>query len=223
MKKLLLFTLVLVLALSFNACKKDDKTEPAGSTQDDIPIDSTQIKEQVIEIKTKFGNMYMWLYKETPLHRANFLKLAKDEYFDSTTFHRIIAGFVAQGGDPNTKDNDPSDDGNGSPGYTVPAEIKTSIKHNYGAVGAARMPDNVNPAKASSGSQFYIVVNTAGTHGLDGGYTVFGKILGGMPVAQTIVNQPKGANDRPNEFIRMDVNIIEKTRAELKTEFNFVP
>lgn len=220
MKKLLLFTLVLVLALSFNACKKDDKTEPAGSTQDDIPIDSTQIKEQLIEIKTKFGTMYMWLYKETPLHRANFLKLADSGYFDSTTFHRIIAGFVAQGGDPNTKDNDPSNDGNGGPNYTIPAEIKANIRHDYGTIGAAR--DN-NPQKASSGSQFYIVVNTAGTHGLDGNYTVFGRILGGMPIAQTIVNQPKGTNDRPITDIRMDVNIIEKTRAELKTEFNFVP
>lgn len=211
MKKLLPFALILLFAFSFNACKKKD--DP--TTIEPVPTES------IIEIKTKFGNMYMWLNTETPLHRTNFLKLAGDGFFDSTTFHRIISGFVAQGGDPNTKDNDPSNDGNGGPGYTVPAEIKATLKHDYGAVGAARMPDNVNPNKESSGSQFYIVVNTSGTHSLNGNYTVFGKIISGMAIAQTIVTQPKDAKDRPTTDIRMDVNIVQKTKEQLKTEFGF--
>lgn len=207
MKKLAVFIILLAGAALFNSCKKDKEEDPGP-------------KEQIIEIKTSFGNMYMWLYKETPLHRDNFLKLADSSYFDSTTFHRIIADFVIQGGDPNSKDSNPGNDGQGGPSYTIPAEIMSSIKHDFGAVGAAR---NNNPQKASNGSQFYIVVNSAGQHSLDGNYTVFGKIISGMNVATTIATQPKNGSDRPITDIRMDVNIIEKTHAQLKSEFNFTP
>ena len=122
-------------------------------------------KEKIIELKTQFGDMYIWLYKATPLHRDNFLKLASEAYYDNTTFHRVISGFMGQGGDPNSKDADPSNDGTGGPGYTVPAEIMSSINHERGALGAAR---NNNPEKASNGSQFYICHSTSGTSGLDG-------------------------------------------------------
>jgi cyclophilin family peptidyl-prolyl cis-trans isomerase len=214
MKKLTLFIILLASVATFNSCKKEkDNNTPEPNPGNNEP------KEKIIEIKTSFGNMYMWLYKETPLHRENFLKLADSSYFDSTTFHRIISGFMIQGGDPNSKDADTTNDGQGGPGYTIPAEILSTFKHNFGAVGAARTN---NPQKASSGSQFYIVVNPS-PH-LDGSYTVFGKIISGMNVATTIVGQPKNtSNDRPFTNIRMDINVVEKTLAQLKSEFNFTP
>ncbi len=183
-------------------------------------------KEKIIEIQTSFGNMYMWLYKETPLHRANFLALADTNYFDNTTFHRCVTNFVIQGGDPNSKDTDSLNDGSGGPGFTIPAEISTTnskLTHTYGAVGAARMGDATNPLRASSGSQFYIVIPTAGTPNLNGAYTVFGRIIKGMDVAATIVKQTKDANNRPIVDIKMDVNILDKSLAEMETEYNFVP
>jgi len=182
--------------------------------------------EKIIEIKTNFGNMYMWLYKETPLQRANFLELASKDYFDSTTFHRCVDNFVIQGGDPNSKDSDSTNDGSGGPSYTIPAEINANnskLTHTFGAVGAARQGDAVNPLKASNGSQFYIVVPTAGTSFLNGNYTVFGRILKGMEVAKLIEKQAKNPNGRPYVDVKMDVNVIEKTLAELAAEFNFVP
>lgn len=207
MKNIFLFTFILTLA--FTSCSKEEsKEQPA--------------QEQILEIKTSFGNMYMWLYKETPLHRANYLSLADTNYLDGTTFHRCVKNFVIQGGDPNSKDADSTNDGTGGPAYTIPAEIDSSkFKHVYGAVGAARTN---NPTKASSGSQFYIVINKAGTPNLDGAYTVFGKIIKGMEVAEQIVVQPqKASNNRPYTNITMDVNIVKKTLDELKAEYNFVP
>jgi len=215
MKKLTLFALLLTFAIGINSCKKDeDSTTPADNTGTNEP------KEEIIELKTSFGTMYIWLYRETPKHRANFLKLAKEGYYDGTTFHRNIPGFVIQGGDPNSKDSNPNNDGQGGPGYTIDAEILSQFKHDYGALAAARTN---NPAKASSGSQFYIVVNKNGTHSLDGNYTVYGKVLKGMDAADDIVAQPTGTNDRPLTDIKMEVKVVEKTEAELKSEFNFVP
>ncbi len=206
------FTFIILLTgLVYAGCKK--KT----TTPINTPVVAT---EKIIEIKTSFGTMYMWLYKQTPQHRANFLKLADSGFFDGTTFHRIIQNFVIQGGDPLSKDSDPANDGTGGPGYTVPAEFVDSLKHDYGAIGAAR--DN-NPLKASNGCQFYVVTNKTGDHNLDKNYTVFGKLIGGVDIAYTISKQSKGANDRPLTNISMDVNVIEKTLDQLKTEFNFVP
>lgn len=207
MKKLLLFSLLLTLAVGFNACKKDDDTKPDDNSGNNEP------KEQIIEIKTSFGDMYMWLYKETPQHRDNFLKITKDGTLTNTTFHRIIKDFVIQGGDPATKNESPLN-------YTIPAEFVTALKHEYGAVGAARTQ---NPQKASSSTQFYVVVNKNGTPHLDGDYTVFGKIIKGMDVATTISTQPKDGSDKPTTDIKMEVNIVEKTLAELETEFGFTP
>jgi cyclophilin family peptidyl-prolyl cis-trans isomerase len=209
MKKLILLSVILSVLFS---CSKDEKT----------PV----VTEKIIEIKTSFGNMYMWLYKETPLHRANFLALTDANYYDSTTFHRCVTNFVVQGGDPNTKDLDTTNDGSGGPGYTVPAEIDTSnskLRHVYGAVAAARKSDAVNPLRASSGSQFYISIPTAGTPNLNGAYTVFGKIIKGMDVAEAMVKQPKNSKDRPFTDIKMEVNVILKTLPELLSEYNFVP
>ncbi len=109
----------------------------------------------------------------------------------------------------------------GGPNYLIPAEIDAAkYKHDIGAVGAAR---NNNPQKSSNGSQFYIVTQTGGAHALDGNYTVFGKVLKGIDVALTINSQPKDGNDRPLNNIIMDVNVVKKTLAQLKSEYDFTP
>ena len=114
--------------------------------------------DYVVTIKTKYGDMVAILYDETPKHKENFIKLAKAHYFDSLLFHRVIQGFMIQGGDPNSKKAKPGESlGNGGPGYTVPAEFNPKFFHEKGALSAARLGDQQNPEKASSGSQFYVV------------------------------------------------------------------
>lgn len=115
-------------------------------------------RKKDILLQTSYGEITIRLSDSTPLHRDNFLKLVKKGYYDSTLFHRVIQNFMIQSGDPKSK-NAPAGQplGNGGPGYTVPAEIRVSLFHKKGVIAAARMGDNVNPQKASSGSQFYIV------------------------------------------------------------------
>ncbi|HLZ15459.1 MAG TPA: peptidylprolyl isomerase [Cyclobacteriaceae bacterium] len=118
-------------------------------------------KDFVVTIKTSYGDMVMILYNETPKHKANFIKLAKQHYFDSLMFHRVIAGFMIQGGDPDSKKAKPGENlGMGGPGYTVEAEFNPKLFHKKGALAAARTGGPSNPTKASSGSQFYIVQGT---------------------------------------------------------------
>ncbi len=109
------------------------------------------------EVETRVGRFVIMLYDETPIHRDNFKKLAAERFYDGTSFHRIIEGFMIQGGDPNSRDDDPYNDGAGDPGYTLEAEIKPERFHKRGAVAAARTGDSVNPERRSSGSQFYVV------------------------------------------------------------------
>jgi peptidyl-prolyl cis-trans isomerase B (cyclophilin B) len=114
--------------------------------------------DYVVTIKTRFGEMKAVLYDETPLHKKNFIKLAEENFFDSTLFHRVIQDFMIQGGDPDSKSASPGQHlGRGGPGYTVPAEILPEFYHERGALSAARLSDDQNPRKESSGSQFYIV------------------------------------------------------------------
>lgn len=123
-----------------------------------------QKKDHVVTIKTTYGDMVAVLYDETPKHKENFIKLAKEHYYDSLLFHRVIEGFMIQGGDPDSK-NAAKDQrlGNGGPGYTIDAEIQPHLFHEKGALSAARLGDAMNPSKASSGSQFYIVQGTKHT------------------------------------------------------------
>ncbi len=109
------------------------------------------------EIRTPQGRMVVRLYDETPLHRDNFKRLVATQFYDSTLFHRIVRGFMIQGGDPNSLDADPFNDGRGDPGYTLPAEFNPRLVHKRGALAAARQGDRVNPERRSSGSQFYLV------------------------------------------------------------------
>jgi cyclophilin family peptidyl-prolyl cis-trans isomerase len=119
---------------------------------------TSKIPGNRVKLITDSGTIILRLYDQTPLHRDNFIKLVKQHYFDSLLFHRVIKNFMIQGGDPDSKHAKPRVLlGNGGPGYTIPAEFDTSLFHKKGVLAAAREGDNVNPVKASSASQFYIV------------------------------------------------------------------
>lgn len=195
-----------------------------------------QEKETLVDLTTQYGTIRLKLYNETPLHRDNFIKLVKEGFYDSLLFHRVINGFMIQGGDPNSKNAQPGQMlGNGDVGYKIPAEIKDSLYHKKGVLAAAR--DN-NPKKESSGCQFYIVhgrkfqdpelagfeqrsgkkltdaqkelyKNTGGSPWLDGDYTVFGEVVSGMDVVDQIAATPVGAADRPVNDIRFSIRLAE--------------
>ena len=186
-----------------------------------------------VVMETEMGPIMIMLYDETPLHRDNFIKLAKEGVFDGLLFHRVIEKFMIQGGDP--KSRDAENDvmlGDGSLGYTVPAEIRPELFHRRGALCAARQGDEVNPRRESSASQFYIVqgqvfeedalqkiaerfrkkytreqIKVYATEGgaphLDGEYTVFGQVIEGMEVVDKIASAKCDSNDRPVENIRI--------------------
>ena len=152
---LIKLSIIAILAFTGFSCTSADSSVNQTET---IPLFPTENRtEEVAVISTKFGEMIVRLYDATPEHKANFLKLAKEGFYDSTTFHRIIEGFMVQGGDPNSKDDNLRNDGQGGPGYTLPAEIVRGYIHKKGALAAARMGNDTNPDMRSSGSQFYIV------------------------------------------------------------------
>ena len=136
------------------------------------------------------------------MHRDNFKKLVAEGFYDGTTFHRVIRGFMIQGGDPNTRDDDPANDGQGGPGYTLPAEIVPGAEHTVGALAAARQGDAVNPERRSSGSQFYVVTGRA-SH-LDGQYTIFGQVVEGLDVLAELerVETPRATGARVPPALR---------------------
>lgn len=114
--------------------------------------------DYIVTINTSMGEMKVILFDQTPNHKKNFLKLIKQGFYDSLTFHRVMKDFMVQGGDPNSRlGSGAANVGNGGPGYTVPAEFRSKFFHHKGALAAARQPDISNPHKSSSGSQFYIV------------------------------------------------------------------
>lgn len=191
----------------------------------------------IVEITTDYGVMEVQLYASTPKHRDNFVKLVKQHYYDSLLFHRVINGFMIQGGDPDSK-GAPAGKmlGNGGPGYTVPAEFVDTLIHLKGALAAARMGDYVNPKKESSGSQFYIVQGRSvepamlsqmeaqtgkkytdaqkeaykkmgGTPHLDGGYTVFGRLISGFDVLDKIAAVSCDGANRPTKDVMMKMKM----------------
>ncbi len=175
-------------------------------------MSQTKTKEKVIKfvIHTDYGDMTGILYNETPLHRDNFVKLVKEGYYDGTLFHRVISGFMIQGGDPDSKNAKPGQQlGMGGPGYTIPAEFNATLTHKRGALAAARTGGPSNPKKASSGSQFYIVHPENGAHFLDNDYTVFGQITDGLTVIDKIAAVEKGPSDRPVKDVKMTIKIVE--------------
>lgn len=266
-----IFSLVCV----FVACgNKSVKSQPSENQ-----------KETMVLIQTEFGDMKVKLYNETPIHRDNFLKLVREGFYDDLLFHRVISDFMIQGGDPESKNANPNKPlGNGGPGYDLPAELVPSKFHKKGALAAARLGDQMNPERKSSGSQFYVVqgkvysepelkqfsdqqrfravrteamkrfqhhqatiqkwqsegksdsINSlvikiqeeaeasistelynmseerrkayttiGGTPHLDDAYTVFGEVVEGFAVIDSIANVKTGASDRPVSNIKMKI------------------
>ena len=159
--------------------------------------------QEIAVIETKFGKIEVQFFKDkAPGHVKNFKDLAKKGFYDGTIFHRVIPGFMIQGGDPNTKSDDRSNHGMGGPGYSIKAEFNDT-PHKRGILSMARSQD-----PNSAGSQFYIVVKDSAF--LDRKYTAFGKVLSGMNVADKIVNSPRDPRDNPNERIEMKVKVVNR-------------
>ena len=159
--------------------------------------------QEIAVIETKFGEIEIQFFEDkAPGHVKNFKDLAKKGFYDGTIFHRVIPGFMIQGGDPNTKSDDRSNHGMGGPGYSIKAEFNDT-PHKRGILSMARSQD-----PNSAGSQFYIVVKDSAF--LDGKYAAFGKVLSGMTVADQIVNAPRDRGDNPNERIEMKVKVINR-------------
>lgn len=216
MKKFMFFCL-LAVAFCFSSCGGGE-----GGTK--------------VLISTNLGDIKILLYDQTPMHRDNFIKLAKEGLYDGTLFHRVIPTFMIQGGDPSSKGSPAGAPlGNGGPGYTIPAEI--GLHHFRGALSAARLGDRANPKKESSGSQFFIVTGidvtdqmlegmerskgikysdaqkqlykeVGGRPDLDAGYTVYGEVTEGMDVVDKISQMPANGSNRPNEDVTMTVKVL---------------
>jgi peptidyl-prolyl cis-trans isomerase B (cyclophilin B) len=243
MKKSMLFMPVLFLALA--GCKTPDKGEavtPESTAETIQTTETTQTTpmdnqpEQIVRISTSYGDMLVKLYNETPKHRDNFIKLVKEGYYNDLLFHRVISDFMIQGGDPDSRNAKPGAMlGSGGPGYTIPAEFNSNLIHKKGALAAARQGDQVNPTKASSGSQFYIVQGRpassselgrggasyteeqkeiyrtiGGTPFLDQQYTVFGEVISGLEVIDKVAAVQKDNRDRPTTDIRITMKMEEE-------------
>ena len=165
--------------------------------------DIKKMTDTTAVIDTKFGKIELKFFPEVaPNHVNNFIDLAKKGFYDGTTFHRVIPGFMIQGGDPNTKDPDRKKHGMGGPGYAVKAEFNNT-PHKRGILSMARSSD-----PDSAGSQFFICVGDAPF--LDRQYTAFGQVTSGMDVADKIVGQPRDKQDNPLERVEIKVQLIEK-------------
>ena len=226
MKQLTLLITALILT---TACQR------SVAQKNNAKVDNN--KTPMVEMVTNMGTLKIKLYDNTPQHRDNFIKLVEQGFYDSVLFHRIIPSFMIQGGDPDSK-GAPAGKmlGMGGPGYTVPAEFVDNNIHVKGALAAARMGDQMNPTKASSGSQFYIVQGQSlsdgmldqmegmkkfkytpeqralykekgGTPFLDRDYTVFGELVEGFDVLDKIAVVARDRGDRPTQ----DVMIIKAT------------
>ena len=202
MKRFLTLTLcclgaaALLVSCGGNAAKKAAKEAEKAAADSVAAAEQTQRTmekiaqlpaEPVFDIITSMGVIKIKLYADTPKHRENFAKLALEKYYDGMLFHRVINGFMIQGGDPLTKDAaNKARFGTGGPNYTIPAEFVPEHRHKKGAIAAARRGDAVNPYKESSGSQFYLVQDERNCAALDGDYTVFGETIEGLDVIDKI-------------------------------------
>jgi len=167
--------------------------------------------DEVAVIETKFGRLVIEFDVENaPVHAANFKKLALAGYYDGVTFHRIIPGFMIQGGDINSRDDDATNDGKGGPGYTISAEIHNV--HKRGVIAAARTGNDSNPERRSSGSQFFIC--HVDIPYLDGEYSAYGQIIEGLEVVDKIAHVNTGPGDRPLEDVVMN-RVYMTTKSEL--------
>ena len=244
--KIKLLTIFLMAGLILSACgnkgnqqkEQEVKTEKKQETEKETKTmeEEKPLKDVKVLIETTEGNITVKLYDETPMHRDNFVKLVKSNFYDGVIFHRVIKNFMIQGGDPESKNPEANKQyGSGGPSYKIPAEFNSKLFHKKGALSAARTN---NPEKASSGSQFYIVqgekysgadqlkqINPkfnytpeqieayktlGGTPHLDGEYTVFGEVTNGLNIVDKIAAVKTGKADRPvNDVIITKVTIIE--------------
>ena len=192
-------TIVLIGLLMMNSCAKE---------------------EEVVVVSTRFGDMVLEFYPDVaPKHVESFKIHAQNGYFDGTTFHRVIPGFVIQGGDPNSRDDDKMNDGQGghsakyfghgdesvTASWTLPAEFNDR-PHVTGALSMARAQED-----NSAGSQFFICA--APVHRLNNKYTVFGQVISGLEVIQNIVNSPRDSRDNPKEKVEMTVSLMPRSTA----------
>lgn len=193
--------------------------EQAAKEKTAMDIISILPEEPVFDIVTNLGTIKVKLYSKTPKHRENFAKLALTGYYDSLLFHRVINGFMIQGGDPFTRDTSAAavaKYGQGGPGYTIPAEFVPEYTHKKGALAAARRGDVANPKKESSGSQFYIVQDAGACAQLDGAYTVFGETVSGLDIIDRIAQVATDQRDKPLmdvriKTIKLDESCMPKT------------
>lgn len=206
-------------------------------------------RDYLVTVSTRFGDMKLVLFDQTPKHKQNFLNLTAKKFYNDLLFHRVIEGFMIQGGDPNSKGApDHAQLGSGDVGYRVPAEIRPELFHRKGALAAAR--DN-NPEKASSGCQFYVVQGkiyndadlgrqmarsgrtftesqkqvyktVGGSPHLDGGYTVFGQTIAGLAVVDSIAKQPRNAYDRPLRDVTMRVTAERMRKKKITRKYGYV-
>ena len=183
--------IVLICLIAFSSCQESkEETYPIG------------------HIETPLGELYFWLYEETPLHRASFIELAQAQYWDDLSFNRVIENFVVQGGCPDTLE------GFGPSDYLIEPEFVPEIKHLYGAVGMGR---DDNPRKLSAGCQFYLVHDALGIARLDQKYTVFGQVFKGLDVLNNIAALPTDSLDTPLERVSLKVRVLELNKKEVET------
>jgi peptidyl-prolyl cis-trans isomerase B (cyclophilin B) len=198
--RIIFFAAVVAICMSVAASAQQGAQAPKTT-----PFTKGEIKkmsETKAIIETKFGNITLKFFPDVaPGHVKNFIDLAKKGLYDGTTFHRVIPGFMIQGGDPNSKDPNKSKHGQGGPGYTIKAEFNDK-PHLRGTLSMARagQPD-------SAGSQFFLCVKDSSF--LNKQYTVFGEVESGMEAVDKIVSQPRDASDNPNDRIEMKVKIVE--------------
>ncbi len=241
----LIFTLT-PFASTVQAQTNGQESSPATSPVPKASKKAKKSKEtvQLVELSTKFGSMTILLYNETPQHRDNFVRLVQEGFYNDLIFHRVIKQFMVQGGDPASKGAQAGASlGSGGPGYTVPGEFNDALIHKKGALSAARTGDNVNPQRASSGSQFYIVqgqtytpenlssmgsrtgkeyteeqktayATVGGTPQLDGQYTVFGQVIKGLEVIDQIAAVSTDSRDRPVEDVKMTMTLLKAEKLD---------
>lgn len=230
------YLLLLIVVFSFSYCSKIKKKEPSKTKLESLdtkenlkiskqkevekPWDSLnrnnfeafftefgkQNKEEKVIIQTKFGNITLQLYKDTPIHRANFIFLTKIEYFNTTEFYRVAKGFVIQGG--NSDEYEMIKKRMKYDNYLLRPEFRNNRKHKYGALAAAREWDN-NPNKLSSPFQFYIVTKKDGAHHLDGAHTVFGEVISGFEVMHEMEQVKVDPGQWPIQNVNMTVKIVK--------------
>lgn len=220
MYRLLIFTL---LSIFISSCYKTEKSDNILTTDTLDIADSSQIQDTfdrdsvaIVQLKVEYGQMLIWLYDQTPLHKANFINLVESKFFNGQTFNRVVRNFVIQGGCPDTSSI-------GHTNYPIKPEFNSNLRHTYGAVGMGRYGLEINPDTLSNGCQFYIVSDTSGEHQLDDLYVVFGILIDGFETLDQINKVRTGfLNDIPDEEINFELEIIKIPKRSLFEDYGFI-